>query len=226
MIRCPFGDHLGASWMPFLKVSWRTWRPLGSMVARCSPVLLKKSKAIRRPLGDQSLSWLGVWVSRCWCVPSGLAAQILKSPSWGSNRVKVIRPLAGAPGLPPSTTDPPRAPGPARATFPGRASAAGPAPSNRAACAGRGDADAGAAAVPASTRQAATQLGTPSAATSRRPLSATMARDRRFMFSSFVCVPNPGRDVQTVRGPALAGGSGPPRVAGFRNAHQLVIWCG
>ena len=117
----------------------------------------------------------------------------------GSNRVKVIRPLAGAPGLPPSTTGPPRAPGPARATFPGRASAAGPAPSNRAACADRGDADAGAAAVPASTRQAATQLGTPSAATSRRPLSATMARDRRFMFSSFVCVPNPRRDVQTVR---------------------------
>ncbi len=94
MIRCPFGDHLGASWMPFLKVSWRTWRPLGSMVARCSPVLLKKSKAIRRPLGDQSLSWLGVWVSRCWCVPSGLAAQILKSPSLGSNRVKVIRPFS------------------------------------------------------------------------------------------------------------------------------------
>ena len=81
--------------MPFLKVSWRTWRPLGSMVARCSPVLLEKSKAIRRPLGDQSESWLGVWVSRCWCVPSGLAAQILKSPSLGSNRVKVIRPLAG-----------------------------------------------------------------------------------------------------------------------------------
>ena len=66
-----------------------------------------------------------------------LAAQILKSPSLWSNRVKVIRPLAGAPGLPPSTTDPPRAPGPARATFAGRASAGGPAPSNRAACAGR-----------------------------------------------------------------------------------------
>jgi hypothetical protein len=27
------------------------------------------------------------------------------------------------------------------------------------------------------------------------------------MFSSFVCVPNPRRDVKTVRGPALAGGS-------------------
>ena len=115
-------------------------------------------------------------------------------------------------------------PGPGH--VPGTRQRRGPGPVKPGGLRWPGDADAGAAAVPASTRQAATQLGTPSAATSRRPVSATMARDRRFMFSSFVCVPNPRRDVKTVRGPALAGGSGPPRVAGFRNAHQLVIWCG
>ena len=169
--------------MPFLKVSWRTWRPLGSIVARCSPVLLKKSKAIRRPLGDQSESALGVWVSRCWCVPSGLAAQILKSPSLGSNRVKVIRPLAG------------RCPGwrgrPARA-------AARPRQTGRPALAGVTLMPAQPRSPPAQDRRPRSSA-LPSAATSRRPVSATMARDRRFMFSSFVCVPNPRRDVQTVR---------------------------
>jgi hypothetical protein len=50
-------------------------------------------KVIQRPSGDQSEKKLGTWVSRRWWVPSGLAAQMLKSPSSGSNRPKLIRPL-------------------------------------------------------------------------------------------------------------------------------------
>jgi hypothetical protein len=53
------------------------------MVAMWTPVSSAKSKAILRPSGDQSEKKLGTWVSRrCW-VPSGLAAQMLKSPRAG-----------------------------------------------------------------------------------------------------------------------------------------------
>jgi hypothetical protein len=66
VIQRPSGDHLGTSWIPSPKVSWRTWRPLGSMVAMWTPVSSTKSKAIRRPSGDQSEKKLGTWVSRRW----------------------------------------------------------------------------------------------------------------------------------------------------------------
>jgi hypothetical protein len=94
-IRRPSGDQSGTSWIAGPKVSWRTWRPLGSMVAMWTPVSSAKSKAILRPSGDQSEKKLGTWVRRRWWVPSGLAAQMLRSPSSGSNRPKVIRPLMG-----------------------------------------------------------------------------------------------------------------------------------
>jgi hypothetical protein len=47
------------------------------MVAMWTPVSSAKSKAMRRPSGDQSEKKLGTWVSRCWWLPSGLAAQML-----------------------------------------------------------------------------------------------------------------------------------------------------
>jgi len=65
------------------------------MVAMWTPVSSAKSKAILCPSGDQSEKKLGMWVRRFWWVPSGLAAQMLKSPSAESKRPKVIRPFSG-----------------------------------------------------------------------------------------------------------------------------------
>lgn len=62
----------------------------------CTAVSSTKSNAILRPSGDQYEKKLGTRVSRRWCVPSGLAAQMLKSPSWiepSERDLTVLRPF-------------------------------------------------------------------------------------------------------------------------------------
>ncbi|HWL96227.1 MAG TPA: hypothetical protein VNP20_02725 [Nocardioidaceae bacterium] len=59
-------------WEPSARTIQRSvWKPGSS--GNCVEAL----KAILCPSGDQSEKKLGTWMSRRWCVPSGLAAQIV-----------------------------------------------------------------------------------------------------------------------------------------------------